>query len=143
MHQQANGKAERFIGFLVKTMSTLVADDHSDWDRTIDNALLVYRVSVSRSLGDSPFFLIYGRDPVLPQDVELGLSPQGRQNNNQKAHRTAFRSSRFYELSFFSKAAYAKLIEHSPESYLKEAESLQITVLRCQPQTSVDFLDWK
>ena len=106
MHQQANGKVERFIGFLVKTMSTLVADDHSDWDRTIDNALLVYRVSVSRSLGDSPFFLIYGRDPVLPQDVELGLSPQGRQNNTQTTE--AFRSTRFREL----KEAYAKLIEH-------------------------------
>ena len=79
MHQQANGKVERFIGFLVRTMFTLVADDHSDWDRVIDNCLMVYRVSTSRALGDSPFFLIYGRDPILPQDVQLGVETNGRQ----------------------------------------------------------------
>ena len=79
MHQQANGKAERFIGFLVRTMPILVADEHSDLDKVIDSCLLVYRVSVSRSLGDSLFFFVYGRDLVLSQDVELQLVPKGPQ----------------------------------------------------------------
>ena len=104
MHQQANGKAERFIGFLVKTMATLVKEDHSDWDRVIDSCLLVYRVSVSRSLGDSPFYLTYGRDPVLPQDVQMELPTTGRNNKNVSVE--DFRSKRFQQV----KDAFTKLM---------------------------------
>jgi hypothetical protein len=68
-HQQSNGKVERFIGFLKKTLATITKADQSNWDQLLDHCLLAYRASLNRMLNDTPFFLIYGRDAVLPQDM--------------------------------------------------------------------------
>jgi transposase InsO family protein len=68
-HPQANGKVERFIGFFKKTLATITKNDQSNWDKLLDNCLLAYRVSLNRMLDETPFYLIYGRDPVLPQDM--------------------------------------------------------------------------
>ena len=37
-----------------------------DWDRHLPYVLYAYRVSVQESIRESPFFLLYGRDPTLP-----------------------------------------------------------------------------
>ena len=37
-----------------------------DWDRHLPYVLYAYRVSVQDSTKESPFFLLYGRDPALP-----------------------------------------------------------------------------
>ncbi len=73
-HQQTNGKTEKFIKFLTDTIATKVNKNHNDWDEYIDGCLLTYRASLNRTLEDNPFFLIYGRDPILPQDMFLPIS---------------------------------------------------------------------
>jgi transposase InsO family protein len=73
-HHQTAGKIEKFIRFLKTTMATITPQDYRQtWDEYIDHALLAYRMSVSRVLGDTPFFMTYGRDPVLPQDLAFNL----------------------------------------------------------------------
>lgn len=37
-HQQANGKVERFIGYLKKTLATITKSDQSNWDKLLDNS---------------------------------------------------------------------------------------------------------
>ena len=68
-HQQANGKVEKFMKFLTDTMAIILKRDQSNWDDLIENVLFTYRVSYNRTLKDNPFYLIYGRDPILPQDL--------------------------------------------------------------------------
>jgi predicted aspartyl protease len=68
-HQQANGKVEKFMKFLTDTMAIILKRDQSNWDDLIENVLFTYRVSYNRTLRDNPFYLIYGRDPILPQDL--------------------------------------------------------------------------
>jgi len=80
-HQQANGKVEKFNDFLNNSLKTVIQQDQSNWDDCIENCLLVYRASLNRTLDDSPFFLIYGRDPVLPQDLFLPVNPNQRKIN--------------------------------------------------------------
>ena len=75
-HHQTNGKAERFNRFLASSLALLSNPSQTDWDDMISNCLFVYRVTVSRSLQDSPFYLLYGRDPVLPNDLKYGLEAQ-------------------------------------------------------------------
>ena len=71
MHQQCNGKVEKFNGFLMACLATITKADQSNWDELIDHALMVYRTTVSRSIEASPFYVIFGRDPVLPYDLKF------------------------------------------------------------------------
>lgn len=68
-HPQCNGKTEKFNQFLVSTLSLVLNQTHSNWDEELDNVLFTYRVGFNRTLKDSPFYLIYGHDPLLPQDL--------------------------------------------------------------------------
>ena len=72
-HPASNGKCERshktINGIISKALEN---QDQRKWDEYIPSALLAYRVSVSDTNKMSPFFLIYGRDPLLPMDTLLG-----------------------------------------------------------------------
>ncbi|ETI46435.1 hypothetical protein F442_09110 [Phytophthora nicotianae P10297] len=47
----------------------LVRESHDDWDLLLPRVLFAYRTSFHEALHDSPFFSLYGRDPVLPLDL--------------------------------------------------------------------------
>ena len=70
-HHQTNGKVERFNKFLENGLALLVKKDQTDWCKLLDNCLFVYRVSLNRMLNEVPFFLLYGRDAVMPQDLMI------------------------------------------------------------------------
>ena len=74
-------------------------------DDYIDYCLFVYRITVSRTLNDSPFFLLYGRDPVLPNDLKFGVHNKGRQllADENKNHQ--------FKLVQRLKSAYDKLLK--------------------------------
>jgi transposase InsO family protein len=72
-HHQSAGKVERFVRFLTKSISTMLNAAQTNWDEIIDDCLFVYRTSISRVLDDSPFYMLYGRDPILPQDLAIPL----------------------------------------------------------------------
>lgn len=71
-HPEGNGKTERFNRFLKDALSKKVKDNHRDWDYHLSAVLMAYRMAVHDSTGFSPFFLVYGRDPILPMDTLLG-----------------------------------------------------------------------
>ena len=72
-HPQGNGKVERFNKFLKNTLGTVISTSMKDWDEMLDNVLFVYRINYNRTLEDSPFYLMYGRDAQLPQDLLVGI----------------------------------------------------------------------
>lgn len=74
-HPQTDGLVERFNGTLAQSISMYVSKDQKDWDRHIPEILFAYRVSPSDVTGESPFYLLYGREPRLPMDVNL-LTPK-------------------------------------------------------------------
>jgi hypothetical protein len=114
-HQQANGKVEKFNDFLNNTLKTVVVQDQSNWDECIENCLLVYRASLNRTLKDSPFFLIYGRDPVLPQDLFLPVN-----SNQRKVNKTDIDEYKI-ELVKTLKDAYA-LLNNTKENECRKYE---------------------
>jgi transposase InsO family protein len=60
-HHQTVGKVERFIRFFKNALAAVTPKNALNrWDQFIDHCVFVYRVSFSRVLGDSPFFLTYG-----------------------------------------------------------------------------------
>ena len=65
-HLQSNGKLEVFHKYLKPTLKKLHEKDLSNWDKYINQFLASYRVTPNVATAETPFFLVYGRDPNLP-----------------------------------------------------------------------------
>ena len=86
-HQPQASPVERFHRYLNTSMTALHGSFGLDWDRYVDAAVFTYRVSYCESTGYSPFFLLYGRDPVRPQAVFLGQGAD-REFESEEAYST-------------------------------------------------------
>ena len=65
-HSQSNGKLEVFHKFLKPTLKKLCEKDPANWDKCLNQVLASYRITHNLATPESPFFLVYGRDPNLP-----------------------------------------------------------------------------
>jgi hypothetical protein len=67
-HPQANGQVERLVQTVKKALRKALLDDpEKDWDDLLPRIMLAYRCSKQASLASfSPYFLLYGRNPLLP-----------------------------------------------------------------------------
>ena len=70
-HPQTDGLAERFNRTLTDMLAKKVEHGGRDWDTHLPFVLFAYRASLQESTKESPFYLLYGRDPRLP--TTLGL----------------------------------------------------------------------
>ncbi|OWZ09462.1 LOW QUALITY PROTEIN: hypothetical protein PHMEG_00017832 [Phytophthora megakarya] len=68
-HLQTQGLVERFNGTLSGMLRMYVSEIQEDWDLYLLAVLFAYRTSYHEALGDSPFFSLYGRDPLIPLDL--------------------------------------------------------------------------
>jgi hypothetical protein len=71
---QTNGKIERWHRFMVDSLSKLLLTDpdQTSWTKYLPCLLMAYRTSINDTTGFTPFFLMFGRNPVLPVDMLLG-----------------------------------------------------------------------
>lgn len=65
-HPQSNGQVERFNHFLATALTHYVDSYQSYWDDWLEAIAFAYRTSVVEAIGNTPFYLFYGRDPRLP-----------------------------------------------------------------------------
>ena len=65
-HLQCNGKLEVFHKHLKPTPKKLCEKDPSNCDKYINQVLASYRVTPNVATAETPFFLVYGREPNLP-----------------------------------------------------------------------------
>jgi hypothetical protein len=70
-HPQTDGLTERFNQTLMDMLSKYVRDNSKDWDELIPYILFGYRTAIQESTRETPFYLMFRRDPVLPIDVAL------------------------------------------------------------------------
>ena len=62
----SNGKLEVFHKYLKSTLKKLCEKDPANWDKYLNQVLTSYRITPNLATAESPFFLVYGRDPNLP-----------------------------------------------------------------------------
>ena len=55
-----------FHKYLKPTLKKLCEKDPANWDKYINQVLTSYRITPNLATVESPFFLVYGRDPNLP-----------------------------------------------------------------------------
>ena len=65
-HPQSNGKLEVFHKYMKPTLKKLCEKDPTNWDKYLNQVLASYRITPNLVMAESPFFLVYGRDPNLP-----------------------------------------------------------------------------
>ena len=72
-HPQTDGLVERYNRTLTGMLAKTVEQGARDWDERIPYVLFAYCACQQQSTQESPFYLLYGRDPRLP--TEAVLSP--------------------------------------------------------------------
>eukprot|EP00253_Pinus_taeda_P007341 PITA_07341 len=68
---KGNGVAESSNKNLIRIIRKYVADNQRNWHNALTNALWADRVTPKVALGNSPYFLIYGQEAILPPNVTL------------------------------------------------------------------------
>lgn len=70
--QRINGQCERFNRTLHNLLRTLPIAQKQDWASCLLQVLFCYNTTPHQGTSESPFFLMFGREPRLPVDFLLG-----------------------------------------------------------------------
>lgn len=82
---QSDGIAEAFMKVLGSQLSSLVEHKPKSWHLYLAQIAFAYRITPHPSTGETPFFLMYGYDPRLPDQTVLeDLTTQSFLNDWQK-----------------------------------------------------------
>ena len=78
LHPQSNGQIESWHKTLNQGLSRYVNASGTNWDTLVPLYLMAYRATPHGTTGYSPYFLLHGREMVLPttQDIRAKLSPK-------------------------------------------------------------------
>ena len=75
-HPQFDGLVESFNRTLTEMLYMSVPVGTKEWDDQLPYVLMAYRATLQASTNESPFFLLYGRDPKLPSETLLSVPTQ-------------------------------------------------------------------
>ena len=70
-YPQGNGVAESTNNNLLWIIKKNVLENKRDWHNALDTALWANRMTHQISLGTSPYFLVYGKEAILPPNIYL------------------------------------------------------------------------
>ena len=71
-HPAGNGQCERFNRTLHNLLRTLPVSRKRNWPSCLPHVLFCYNTTPHQVTGESPFFLMFGREPGLPVDFLFG-----------------------------------------------------------------------
>ena len=85
-HPQTNGQCERFNGTLLNMLEALTPEQKKDWKSHVPALVHAYNCTRNAATGFIPYFLLFGREPRLPVDVEFGLQRGGQRGSHGESN---------------------------------------------------------
>ena len=73
-HPQTNGQCEHFNATLIDMLGTLPTQAKKNWQEWVTTLAHAYNCTASSVTGLSPYFLMFGRTPKLPLNIEMGMT---------------------------------------------------------------------
>jgi hypothetical protein len=70
-YPQGNGVAKSTNKNLVRILKKMVTDNQRNWHNQLHNALWADRVTPKEAIGNSPYFLVYEQEVILPNGLYL------------------------------------------------------------------------
>ena len=110
-----------FHKYLKPTLKKLYEKDPSNWDKYLNQILTSYRVPSNLATAETPFFLVYGRDPNLPlhqllEPMQHFLGDPDSGMLNLETHRLALAiAKKTLDENRFKMAQ--KTMDHTPPSF--------------------------
>ena len=83
-HPDTNGQCEHFNVTLISMLGTLPGHAKKNWQEWITTLTHAYNCTVSPVTGFSPYFLMFGRNPKLPLDIDLGIPTMEQEPTSQQ-----------------------------------------------------------
>ena len=75
-HSQTNELTERFNRTLCKSLARTAAKHDKQWDLFVHASLFAYRTMKHNTTHQTPFFLVYGRQAIMPVELEIKSYPE-------------------------------------------------------------------
>ena len=94
-HLEMNGSCEQFNSTLIGMLGTLGEEDKLKWSEWVPTMTHAYNSTKCQVTGFTPYFLMFGQEPILPIDLEFGISnPMLVDSSHENMGRTPISSSR-------------------------------------------------
>ena len=74
-HPQGNGQVERFNRVIADTLAKYCAEKPQEWDVYLPYNTFVYNTTVHRTIGATPYSMIFGREAQYPIDLFVPKPP--------------------------------------------------------------------
>jgi hypothetical protein len=84
-YPQGNGVAESTNKNMVRLLKKMVADNHRNWHNQLHNSLWADRVTPKEAIVNSPYFLVYGQQSIIPNGLYLPSLQLAQDSNDDKS----------------------------------------------------------
>ena len=74
-HPQGNGQVEKFNRVIADTLSKYCAEKPQEWDVYLPYISFVYNTTIHRTIGATPYSMIFGREAQYPIDLFVPKPP--------------------------------------------------------------------
>ena len=87
-HPQTDGLVEKFNGTLGNMLASYVHQKPTSWPEFLKYVVFAYNTSVHASTKETPFYLLYGHDPMEPNDLLPPTRARDNSTNDNIFHHT-------------------------------------------------------